>query len=106
MQIFSTVIGRWVGLALPLALAACATEKPPVATALPVTPVLSSDAILRQSQGMAHLSERLKTGESMIEQGNATVREGQTKIDEGNRLIDEGRKIKREAEDSYRNIRN
>lgn len=91
-------------LFLPALLAACASEKPVVVT--PPEPALSSDKILRESQGMAHLSERLKAGERMIEQGNVMVREGQVKIDEGNRMIDEGRKIKREAEESYRNIKN
>jgi len=105
MQRFSTLSVQFVGLVMPLALAACASEQPIVVEA-PASPRLSSEAILRESQGMAHLSERLKTGEKMIEQGNVMVREGQVKIDEGNRLIDEGAKIKHDAEESYRNIRN
>lgn len=105
MQTFSTLTGKLTGVILPMVLVACASEKPVVVDP-PAAPNLSSDAILRESQGMAHLSERLKTGEQMIEQGNVMVREGQVKIDEGNRLIDEGTKIKHEAEESYRNIKN
>lgn len=89
---------------LPLLLAACASEKP-VAVA-PVTPVLSGDQMLRESEGIAHLSTRWKSGKQLIEQGNLKVREGQSKIDEGNRMIDEGTKIVRESEESYKNIKN
>jgi len=105
MQKLLTLTGQFTGIALPLLLAACASERP-VAVEAPAARILSSDAILRESQGMAHLSDRLKTGEKMIAQGNAMIREGQAKIDEGNRLIDEGNKIKHDAEESYRNIRN
>ena len=88
----------------PLLLAACASE-PPAPAPRPM-PVLSSDKIYNESQGMAHLSNRLKSNKQLIEQGNVMVREGQMKIDEGNRMIGEGRKIKMEAEESYRNIKN
>jgi len=105
MRKFSTLTGQLAGMALPLMLVACASGQP-VVVEVPAAPSLSSDAILRESQGMAHLSERLKTGEKMIAQGKVMAREGQVKIDEGNRLIDEGNKIKHDAEESYRNIRN
>ena len=105
MQNTSAIISKAGFLSLPLLLAACAAERP-VAVVPQPAPVLSSEKILSESQGMAHLSGRLRTGEQMIEQGNAMVRDGQLKIDEGNRMIDQGRKIKSEAEESYRNIKN
>ena len=87
-----------------LLLSACGSERPVVAT--PVAPMLSGDQMLRESEGIAHLSSRWKSGKQMVERGNAMVREGQTKIDEGNRMIDEGTKIVRESEESYKNIKN
>ena len=104
MQKISPIHSKAAIIFLPMLLVACASEKPVVVA--PAAPILSSEKILNESQGMAHLSGRLKSGEKMIEQGNAMVRDGQQQIDEGNRMIEEGRKIKLEAEESYRNIKN
>lgn len=67
--------------------------------------VISDELMLRQSQGMANLSDKWKKGKQLVIRGNILVREGQSKIDEGNRLIAEGEKIKRESEEGYRNIK-
>jgi len=88
---------------LSLLIGGCASERP----AVPVQPmpIISGEQMLRDSQGIAHLSERWKNGRQMIDRGNGLVREGQAKIDEGNRMIDEGTKIVRESEESYKNIK-
>lgn len=71
----------------------------------PPVPVLSGEQMLRESQGMAHLSERWKSGKQLVDRGHILVREGQAKIDEGNRMIEEGGKVVRESEESYKNIK-
>ncbi|MDO9105654.1 MAG: hypothetical protein Q7U57_11920 [Methylovulum sp.] len=92
---------------LPIALfslliAGCASERPAPMQAMPI---ISGEQMLRDSQGIAHLSERWKNGKQMVERGNGLVRDGQAKIDEGNRLIEEGSKVVRESEESYKNIK-
>lgn len=87
---------------LLLLLSACASDRPQMA---PPAQALSGEQMLRESQGIAHLSERWKTGKQMVDRGNNLVREGQLKIDEGNRLVDEGTKIMHESEESYKNIK-
>lgn len=87
---------------LPFLLSACASDRPQVA---PPAQALSGEQMLRESQGIAHLSERWKTGKQMADRGNNLIREGQLKIDEGNRMVDEGTKIMHESEESYKNIK-
>ena len=87
---------------LSLLMGGCAAERP---VAVQAMPIISGEQMLRDSQGIAHLSERWKNGKQMVERGNSLVREGQAKIDEGNRLIDEGTKIVHESEESYKNIK-
>ncbi len=87
---------------LTLLMAGCAAERPAPMQAMPI---ISGEQMLRDSQGIAHLSDRWKNGKQMVERGNSMVRDGQVKIDEGNRLIDEGTKIVRESEESYKNIK-
>lgn len=82
-------------------IAGCASEHSSTA---PVE-ILSGEQMLRESQGIAHLSDRWKSGKQMVDRGNMMVREGQAKIDEGNRMIEEGSKVVRESEESYRNIK-
>lgn len=104
MQKFFSIRGNITVVFLSVLLGACASERP--ATITPVVPAISGDQMLRESEGIAHLSNRWKNGKQMVEQGNAMVREGQLKIDEGNRMIEEGSKIVRESEESYKNIKN
>jgi len=87
---------------LALLISGCATEQ---AAPPPSAQILSGDQMLRESQGIAHLSDRWKSGKQLIDRGNLQVREGQTKVDEGNRMIEEGEKIVRESEESYKNIK-
>ncbi|MDD2724691.1 MAG: hypothetical protein PHH59_11805 [Methylovulum sp.] len=89
---------------LSLLASACASTPPPA----PQTParIISDEQMLRDSQGMAHLGNRWKSGKELTERGNNLVREGQTKVEEGNRLIEEGSKIMRESEESYKNMKN
>jgi len=91
-------------LTLIITLAGCASE-PPVPVQSHAATILSGDQMLRDSQGLAHLGDRWKSGKAMTVQGNALIREGQAKIDEGNRMVDEGAKIMRESEESYKNIK-
>ena len=90
--------------ALGLLLSACASE-PPAPTPMPAR-IISDEQMLRESQGMAHLGNRWKSGKEMTERGNNLVREGQMKVEEGNRMIEEGSKIMRETEESYKNMKN
>lgn len=83
-----------------LFLAACASEPAPTPE-----PLLSGEAMIRESQGMANLGERWNSGKQLVERGNKLVREGDAKIAEGNRMIDEGNKIIRESEENYKNIK-
>ncbi|GAB6140982.1 hypothetical protein JCM14076_17110 [Methylosoma difficile] len=90
---------------LSLLVSACASEAP-----APMQPtaakIISDEQMLRDSQGLAHLSNRWKNGKMMTERGNNLVREGQMKVEEGNRMIEEGGKIMRESEESYKNLKN
>lgn len=97
------IVQRLLLAAVICLISACASDKP-----IPVQPqpMISGEAMMRESQGIAHLSERWRAGKQMVERGNALVRDGQIKIDEGNRMIDEGNKIVRESEESYKNIKN
>lgn len=81
----------------------CASERP--VQPPQAAPIISGEQMLRDSQAMAHLNERWKSGKQMVDRGNALIREGQAKIDEGNRLVDEGTKIVNESTESYKNIK-
>lgn len=83
-----------------LLMSACASE-PPVTTQQPI----SGDLMLRESQGIASLGDRWKSGKDMVDNGNRLVSEGQAKIDEGNRMIAEGQKIIQESEETYKNTK-
>ena len=89
---------------LALLLGGCASEPVPAPAPAP-EPIISGEQMLRESQGIASLSDRWKKGKQLVDRGNILVREGQNKIDEGNRMIEEGEKIKRESEESYKNIK-
>jgi|GEM_PF-435104 len=89
---------------LSILASACASTTQP-ASQMP-TKIISDEQMLRESQGMAHLGNRWKSGKELTERGNILVREGQTKVEEGNRLIEEGSKIMRESEESYKNMKN
>lgn len=86
---------------LSILVSACSSDPAPKPE-----PVISGDTMLRESQGMASLGERWKSGKQLIDQGKAMVSEGQAKIAEGNRMIDEGNKIIKESEENYKNIKN
>lgn len=88
---------------LPLLMAGCASE-PVVAPAKPEQ-IISGDVMLRESEGIAKLSDRWKTGKQLVDKGTNMVNEGEAKIAEGNRLIDEGNKIIRESEENYKSIK-
>ncbi|MBK8816578.1 MAG: hypothetical protein IPN42_14230 [Methylococcaceae bacterium] len=83
-----------------ISIAGCASDPAPKPDQL-----LSGEAMLRESQGMANLGERWNSGKQLVDRGNLMVREGEAKIAEGNRLIDEGNKIIRESEENYKNIK-
>ncbi|WP_019867326.1 hypothetical protein [Methylovulum miyakonense] len=89
---------------LSLLASACASE-PHAPTQTPAR-IISDEQMLRESQGMAHLGNRWKSGKELTERGNNLVREGQIKVEEGNRMIEEGSKIMRESEESYKNMKN
>ena len=89
---------------LALLLGGCASEPLPAPAPAP-EPIISGEQMLRESQGIASLSDRWKKGKQLVDRGNVLVHEGQNKIDEGNRMIEEGEKIKRESEESYKNIK-
>jgi hypothetical protein len=97
------IFWRLFAFCLPITLLACASERPVPAPS--PAPIVSGEQMLRDSQGIAHLSERWKSGKQLAERGNILVREGQARLDEGNRLIAEGTKIMRESEESYKNIK-
>ena len=91
---------------LALLLGGCASEPVPAPAPAPAPePIISGEQMLRESQGIASLSDRWKKGKQLVDRGNVLVREGQNKIDEGNRMIGEGEKIMRESEESYKNIK-
>lgn len=79
-------------VSISLSMVGCASDPAPKPEQL-----LSGEAMLRESQGMANLGERWNSGKQLVDRGNVMVREGEAKIAEGNRLIDEGNKIIRES---------
>ncbi len=87
---------------LPLLLIGCASEPAPMPKP---EQIISGETMLRESQGIASLGERWKSGKQLVDRGNAMVSEGEAKIEEGNRLIAEGNKIIRESEEHYKNIK-
>lgn len=89
-------------LIVPLFIVGCVSDPLPVAKP---EPIISGETMLRESQGIASLGVRWKTGKDLIDKGNAMVSEGEAKIQEGNRLIAEGNKITRESEESYKGIK-
>ena len=68
-------------------------------------PIISGDAMLRESEGMAKLGSRWQEGKNMVDQGNALVEEGRAKITEGQRMIAEGNKIIHESEEQYKGLK-
>jgi hypothetical protein len=88
---------------LPLLIVACASDPAPVAPK--AEPIISGDVMQRESEGIAKLSDRWKSGKDMVDSGTAMVNEGHAKISEGNRMIDEGNKIIRESEEHYKSIK-
>jgi hypothetical protein len=101
MQLFNT---QRVSLFifLPLCLVGCASD--PVPAPQPQA-IISGDTMLRESEGIASLGERWKSGKQLVDRGNEMVKDGENKIDEGNRLISEGNKIIRESEQQYKGIK-
>jgi hypothetical protein len=89
-------------ICLPLFVLGCASEPVPVPKS---EPIISGETMLRESQGIASLGDRWKSGKQMVDSGTNMVSEGEAKIAEGNRLIAEGNKIIRESEDNYKNIK-
>ncbi|MEQ1530523.1 MAG: hypothetical protein ABL925_14505 [Methylococcales bacterium] len=87
---------------LPLLLGGCASEPVP---APKTAPIISGEVMLRESQGIANLSERWKAGKQLVDRGTTMVNEGEAKIADGNRLIAEGNKIIQESEENYKNIK-
>ena len=88
---------------MPLFLIGCASE--PVPTPKP-EPIISGETMIRESQGIASLGDRWKSGKQMVDRGTEMVDEGEAKIAEGNRLITEGNKVIRESEETYKGIKN
>jgi len=66
---------------------------------------LSADQLMKESQGMAQLSQRHRQGEDMVKRGQDLVKDGQAKQTEGQRLIDEGQRIIQESEQGYEQLR-
>jgi len=87
---------------LPLVIIGCASEPAPFVSP---EPIISGDVMKRESEGIAKLGERWKSGKDLVDKGTAMVSDGQAKIAEGNRLIDEGNKIIRESEEHYKAIK-
>jgi hypothetical protein len=85
---------------LILLMSGCASAPAPVSQ-----PLLSGEEMLRESQGIATLGSRWKSGKQLTDRGNILVREGQNKIDEGRHMIEEGEKIMRESEENYKSIK-
>ncbi len=87
-------------ICFPLLIAGCASEPVPKQAQ-----IISDEVMMRESQGIANLSERWKSGKQLVDRGTTMVNEGQVKINEGNRLIAEGNKIIQESEENYKNIK-
>jgi hypothetical protein len=83
-------------------LSGCASDPAPAPKA---EPMISGDAMLRESEGIAKLGDRWQHGKDLVDQGNAMVEQGKAKITEGNRLIDEGNKIIKESEERYKTLK-
>ena len=83
-------------------LSGCASEPAPTPKA---EPMISGDAMLRESEGIAKLGDRWQYGKDLVDQGKVMVEEGKAKITEGNRLIDEGNKIIKESEERYKTLK-
>ena len=81
----------------------CGNEKPPQQSQ-PAKP-LSGEQIVRESQSMAALGQRYKSGEALVQQGERLIEEGNQKAQEGRRMISEGRKVMQEAEKGYGEIK-
>jgi len=90
-------------ICLPLFLFGCASE--PVPVAKQPDQIISGEVMLRESQGIASLSERWKAGKQLVDKGTNMVNEGEAKVAEGNRLISEGNKIIQESEENYKSIK-
>jgi hypothetical protein len=80
----------------------CASD--PVVVSQPAQ-IISGETMLRESEGIASLGERWKSGKQLVDRGNAMVSEGEAKIEEGNRLISEGNKVIKESEQNYKTIK-
>ncbi|WP_394751948.1 hypothetical protein [Crenothrix sp.] len=93
---------RLIPVCLSMLFMGCASE--PVVAPEP-EPIISGETMLRESQGIASLGERWKSGKQLVERGNTMVSVGEAKIEEGNRLISEGNKIIRESEEHYKSIK-
>jgi hypothetical protein len=89
-------------ICLSLLIIGCASEPAP---APKPEPIISGETMLRESQGIASLGDRWKSGKQLVDRGTHMVSEGQAKIAEGNRLIAEGNKIIRESEENYKSIK-
>lgn len=87
-------------ICLSLLLFGCASEPTPKPE-----PMVSGDAMLRESQGIANLGQRWQTGKEMVDRGTAMIDDGEAKIAEGNRMIVEGNKIIKESEEHYKGIK-
>jgi hypothetical protein len=101
-QFFSFRLKTAPLICVPLFIIGCASEPAPTPKA---EPIISGETMLRESQGIASLGDRWKSGKQLVDRGTAMVSEGQAKINEGNRMIEEGNKIIRESEDNYKNIK-
>jgi hypothetical protein len=102
MQKSSYIQRKLALIGVPLFLLGCASEPAPAPKA---EPIISGETMIRESQGIASLGDRWKSGKQMVDRGTAMVDEGEAKIAEGNRLIAEGNKVIRESEEHYKSIK-
>lgn len=103
MKIFLKNKCRLLFVCLPLWVVGCASES--VTATAPGEEIISGEAMLRESKGIASLGERWQKGKQLVDDGMAMVTEGEAKISEGNRLISDGNKIIRESEAHYKSIK-
>lgn len=101
----NSMIHRLLCLGAVLLTVGCASEPVSDTLAQQPEPIISGDSMLRESEGIAKLSDRWKNGKDMIERGTAMVNDGEAKIAEGKRMISEGNKIIQESEAGYKSIR-